>query len=279
MRRSDGGARGALVVAVARTVPWRAVGAGAVVGLLVVGLPRLSGPLAAWLGLPLLRAAALVFALGLTFLLDDPARLPPPPYPPGVGSAAGCGSRWSLRSPRCGGRRHWPSSPHRPAPRSARSPWRPRRRPSSRWPPRRWRSAARTNRNPAPRWRPASSPSASSPRSSSPPAGICSSRWETRTGRRRTWDGPRSWQARPYWEQPAHRNPPTASERAWRRGGEGAGGGAAWHQCREGVGLAPGGECAGVGSGPGTGAARASGSGPRAGRTVSVPDRAWRRDR
>ncbi|KUM82664.1 ABC transporter [Streptomyces pseudovenezuelae] len=81
MRRSDGGARGALVVAVARTVPWRAVGAGAVVGLLVVGLPRLSGPLAAWLGLPLLRAAALVFALGLTFLLDDPARRLTTPVP------------------------------------------------------------------------------------------------------------------------------------------------------------------------------------------------------
>ncbi|MGC0339700.1 ABC transporter [Streptomyces sp. SLBN-8D4] len=75
MRRSDGGARGALVAAVARTVPWRAVGAGAVVGLLIVGLPRLlSATPDAWLGLTLLRAAALVFALGLAFLLDDPAR-------------------------------------------------------------------------------------------------------------------------------------------------------------------------------------------------------------
>ncbi|MFF0017792.1 ABC transporter [Streptomyces sp. NPDC005374] len=56
-------------------MPWRAVGAGAVVGVLVVGLPRLlSGPPDTWLGLSLLRAAALVFALGLTFLLDDPAR-------------------------------------------------------------------------------------------------------------------------------------------------------------------------------------------------------------
>ncbi|MEU9170948.1 ABC transporter [Streptomyces sp. NPDC048420] len=65
----------ALVVAVARTVPWRAVGAGTVVGLLVVGLPRLlAGPPDAWLGLNLLRAAALAFALGLAFLLDDPAR-------------------------------------------------------------------------------------------------------------------------------------------------------------------------------------------------------------
>ncbi|MGW1745442.1 ABC transporter [Streptomyces sp. NPDC002092] len=66
---------GALVSAVARTVPWRALGAGAGVGLLLVALPRLSGgPPGAWLALTLLRAAALVFALGLTFLLDDPAR-------------------------------------------------------------------------------------------------------------------------------------------------------------------------------------------------------------
>jgi len=79
--RSDGGARSALVVAVARTVPWRAVGAGAVVGLLVVGVPRLSTTLDEWLGLNLLRAAALVFALGLTFLLDDPAREITSPVP------------------------------------------------------------------------------------------------------------------------------------------------------------------------------------------------------
>ncbi|MGW3120590.1 ABC transporter [Streptomyces sp. NPDC001107] len=66
---------GALVSAVARTVPWRAIGAGAAVGLLLVALPCLSdGPPGAWLALTLLRAAALVFALGLTFLLDDPAR-------------------------------------------------------------------------------------------------------------------------------------------------------------------------------------------------------------
>ncbi|MET7735786.1 ABC transporter [Streptomyces sp. NPDC005402] len=82
MRRGDGGARGALVLAVARTVPWRAVGAGAGVGLLVAGLPRLlSGSPDAWLGLNLLRAAALVFALGLAFLLDDPARRLTTPVP------------------------------------------------------------------------------------------------------------------------------------------------------------------------------------------------------
>lgn len=79
---SDGGARGALVTAVARTLPWRAVGAGAVVGLLVVALPRLvSGPPDPWLGLGLLRAAALVFALGLAFLQDDPARRLTTPVP------------------------------------------------------------------------------------------------------------------------------------------------------------------------------------------------------
>ncbi|WP_053846093.1 hypothetical protein [Streptomyces sp. NRRL B-24085] len=82
MRRSDGGARWALVAAVARTVPWRAVGAGAVVGLLVVALPRLlSGTPDAWLGVTLLRAAALAFALGLAFLLDDPARRLTAPVP------------------------------------------------------------------------------------------------------------------------------------------------------------------------------------------------------
>ncbi|MFJ4204984.1 ABC transporter [Streptomyces sviceus] len=82
MRRSDGSDRGTLVAAVARTVPWRAVGAGAVVGLLIVGLPRLlSGSPDAGLGLNLLRAAALVFAVGLAFLLDDPARRLTTPVP------------------------------------------------------------------------------------------------------------------------------------------------------------------------------------------------------
>ncbi|MDH6585638.1 hypothetical protein M2161_004744 [Streptomyces sp. SAI-133] len=82
MRRSDGGARWELVVAVARAMPWRAVGTGAVVGLLIVALPRLlSGTPDAWLGLTLLRAAALAFALGLAFLLDDPARRLTSPVP------------------------------------------------------------------------------------------------------------------------------------------------------------------------------------------------------
>lgn len=80
-RRGSGLSRG-LVVAVGRTVPWRVVGAGAVVGLLVVWLPRLlGGTLDEWLGLNLLRAAALVFSLGLAFLLDDPARRLTTPVP------------------------------------------------------------------------------------------------------------------------------------------------------------------------------------------------------
>ncbi|WP_051735439.1 hypothetical protein [Streptomyces sp. NRRL B-3229] len=71
-----------LVVAVGRTVPWRVVGVGAVMGLLVVWLPRLLGGTPdEWLGLNLLRAAALVFALGLAFLLDDPARRLTTPVP------------------------------------------------------------------------------------------------------------------------------------------------------------------------------------------------------
>ncbi|MER5216110.1 ABC transporter [Streptomyces sp. NPDC002838] len=69
------GVNGVLVSAVARTVPWRALGAGAAVGLLIVGLPRLlSTPPDPWMALNLLRASALAFALGLAFLLDDPAR-------------------------------------------------------------------------------------------------------------------------------------------------------------------------------------------------------------
>ncbi|WP_449349062.1 ABC transporter [Streptomyces shaanxiensis] len=71
-----------LVGAVGRTVPWRVVGGGAVVGLLVVGVPRLLvGEMDGWLGLNLLRAAALVFSLGLAFLLDDPARQLTTPVP------------------------------------------------------------------------------------------------------------------------------------------------------------------------------------------------------
>ncbi|MBK3580610.1 ABC transporter [Streptomyces sp. MBT65] len=66
---------GQLVRPTARSLPWRAVGAGAAVGLLLAALPRLtSSDPDPWMTLLLLRGAALSFALGLTFLLDDPAR-------------------------------------------------------------------------------------------------------------------------------------------------------------------------------------------------------------
>lgn len=58
-----------------RTLPRRALVTGAVLGLLFAGIPRLfSLRLDTGAGLNLLRAAALTFALGLAFLLDDPAR-------------------------------------------------------------------------------------------------------------------------------------------------------------------------------------------------------------
>lgn len=69
------GRLGQLVRPVARALPWRAVGGGAVAGLLLAALPRLtSADPDPWTALLVLRGAALAFALGLTFLLDDPAR-------------------------------------------------------------------------------------------------------------------------------------------------------------------------------------------------------------
>ncbi|GAA2234486.1 ABC transporter [Streptomyces indiaensis] len=62
-----------LVLPVHRTVPWGQVGAAGAVGLLLAALTR-TGESAERLSLYLLRAAILVFALGLAFLLDDPAR-------------------------------------------------------------------------------------------------------------------------------------------------------------------------------------------------------------
>lgn len=60
---------------VGRTVPWRALGAGAAAGLVLAGTARLfPEAFTPWLALNALRAAALAFALGLAFLLDDPAR-------------------------------------------------------------------------------------------------------------------------------------------------------------------------------------------------------------
>ncbi|MFE1801995.1 ABC transporter [Streptomyces sp. NPDC059517] len=65
----------ALLPSVWRALPRRALGAAAAVGLLLAGIPRMrQGPPDPYLGLYALRAAALVFALGLAFLLDDPAR-------------------------------------------------------------------------------------------------------------------------------------------------------------------------------------------------------------
>ncbi|WP_243762332.1 ABC transporter [Streptomyces sp. Tu 3180] len=65
----------ALVRPVARAVPWRAVGTAGALGLLLAAVPRLTGDQATgWLALNALRSSALAFALGLAFLLDDPAR-------------------------------------------------------------------------------------------------------------------------------------------------------------------------------------------------------------
>ncbi|MFJ8596070.1 ABC transporter [Streptomyces sp. NPDC093598] len=62
-----------LVLPVLRTVPWGAVGAAGGAGLLLAALTR-TGETAERLTLHLLRAAVLAFAVGLAFLLDDPAR-------------------------------------------------------------------------------------------------------------------------------------------------------------------------------------------------------------
>jgi hypothetical protein len=63
-------------------VPWWGLGGAGAVGLLLAAMPRLLGDGATgWLGLNLLRAAALAFAAGLAFLLDDPARHTTTPVP------------------------------------------------------------------------------------------------------------------------------------------------------------------------------------------------------
>ncbi|MEU1850220.1 ABC transporter [Streptomyces sp. NPDC019990] len=66
--------RSELVVAAFRTLPWGVVSAAGAAGLLIAALSRTAGEAGEWLALPLLRAAILAFALGLVFLLDDPAR-------------------------------------------------------------------------------------------------------------------------------------------------------------------------------------------------------------
>ncbi|MCH5674791.1 ABC transporter [Streptomyces gilvus] len=64
-----------LTLPVWRTLPWRGLAASAALGLLLAGALRWGGGDAnGWPALTLLRAAVLAHALGLTFLLDDPAR-------------------------------------------------------------------------------------------------------------------------------------------------------------------------------------------------------------
>ncbi|MFE1288805.1 ABC transporter [Streptomyces sp. NPDC058751] len=64
-----------LIRPVWRGLPRGALLTGAALGLLLAGSSRtVEGPPDPWLCLNLLRAAALAFALGLAFLLDDPAR-------------------------------------------------------------------------------------------------------------------------------------------------------------------------------------------------------------
>lgn len=72
----------ALVRPVWRTLPRPALAVCGGLGLLLAGLPRLlPGPPDPWLSLNLLRGAALVLAVGLAFLLDDPARHTTAPVP------------------------------------------------------------------------------------------------------------------------------------------------------------------------------------------------------
>ncbi|MCX4881834.1 ABC transporter [Streptomyces sp. NBC_00847] len=64
-----------LAFPVLRTLPWRAMAAGGGLGLVIAGVQRLAGGEPdAWPTLVLLRSAILAHALGLAFLLDDPAR-------------------------------------------------------------------------------------------------------------------------------------------------------------------------------------------------------------
>ncbi|MFA3876750.1 ABC transporter [Streptomyces sp. MMCC 100] len=79
-------ARRALTVDLAgplwRTLPWRALAAAGTLGLLVAAVPLATGAEPApWQTLLLLRGAALIGALGLAFLLDDPARHLTAPVP------------------------------------------------------------------------------------------------------------------------------------------------------------------------------------------------------
>ncbi|MFB7090721.1 ABC transporter [Streptomyces sp. NPDC056296] len=71
-----------LVGPVWRTLPWRALSAAGTLGLLLAGTPVVLGAEpTAWQTLTLLRCVALIGALGLAFLLDDPARHLTAPVP------------------------------------------------------------------------------------------------------------------------------------------------------------------------------------------------------
>lgn len=63
-----------LIVPVGRTLPLGVLGTAGGAGLLLAALPRITGDTGERLSLHLLRAAVLAFAMGLVFLLDDPAR-------------------------------------------------------------------------------------------------------------------------------------------------------------------------------------------------------------
>ncbi|MGW1211319.1 ABC transporter [Streptomyces sp. NPDC002499] len=63
-----------LTLPVWRSLPWRALLASGAMALLLAAIPRMSDEPSTWLAVNLLRTAALVLALGLAFVLDDPAR-------------------------------------------------------------------------------------------------------------------------------------------------------------------------------------------------------------
>ncbi|WP_238431789.1 ABC transporter [Streptomyces cavernae] len=87
----------ALLRPVAHMLPHRALAAGSVLGLLLAAVPRLYERPDAELGVGLLRAAALAFALGAAFLLDDPARHITAAVP--TGRAVRVGLRMALVAP------------------------------------------------------------------------------------------------------------------------------------------------------------------------------------